>query len=69
MTTYKHTVTMNNGDTFNLFYVDKTLDWRKLANERWLPYQNGKRDIRYINIAQISDILIHEIDPIYERCP
>lgn len=58
MVTYLHHITMNNGDTFDLYYVDKTLDWKKLSGERWLPYEDGRGNLRYINIAQISDIYI-----------
>ena len=65
MTTYLHHVTMNNGDMFDLYYVDNTLDWNKLSGERWLPYEDGRGNIRYINIAQISDIYIKVIEPVW----
>lgn len=66
MTTYLHHVTMNNGDMFDLYYVDRILDWKKLAEERWLPYEVGET-VRYINIAQISDIYVKPIPPIREE--
>ena len=56
---------MNNGDMFDLYYVDKMLDFNKLANERWLPYEDGRGNMRYINIAQISDIYIKKIEPVW----
>lgn len=64
MVCYLHHITMNNGDTFDLFYIDKTLDWKKLAEERWLPYEDGRGNIRYINISQISDIYIKAMEPV-----
>ena len=64
MVTYLHHIVMNNGDTFDLYYVDKTLDWKKLSGERWLPYEDGRGNLRYINIAQISDIYIMEMKPV-----
>lgn len=64
MVCYLHHITMNNGDTFDLYYVDRILDWKKLAEERWIPYEDGRGYTRYINIAQISDIYIVEIEPI-----
>ena len=65
MVCYLHHVTMNNGDMFDLYYVDMMLDFSKLANERWLPYEDGRGNVRYINIAQISDIYIKEIEPVW----
>ena len=65
MVCYLHHVTMNNGETFDLLYVDKMLDWKELSKEKWLPYENsGRGYVRYINIAQISDIYIKAIDPV-----
>ena len=64
MVCYLHHITMNNGDTFDLYYVDKTLDWKKLSGERWLPYEDGRGNLRYINIAQISDIYIIAKEPV-----
>ena len=63
MTLYLHHVTMNNGDMFDLYYLDKILDWKKLSEERWLPYEVGET-IRYINIAQISDIYVKPVEPV-----
>ena len=64
MVCYLHRIKMNNGDVFDLFYVDRTLDWKKLSEERWLPYEDGLGNMRYINIAQISDIYIKMIEPV-----
>lgn len=64
MVTYLHHVTMHNGDIFDLFYVDTMLDWKKISNERWIPYEDGRGNVRYINVAQISDIYIKAIDPV-----
>lgn len=67
MVCYLHRVTMYNGDVFDLYYVNKILDWKKISNERWLPYEDGCGNTRYINIAQISDIFITQIEPIERR--
>lgn len=64
MVVYLHHITMNNGDHHDLYYVDKTLDWKKLSGERWIPYEDGRGNIRYINIAQISDIYIIQMEPV-----
>lgn len=55
---------MNNGDMFDLYYVDKMLDPKKLSEERWLVYKDGRGNDRYLNIAQISDIFIKKMQPI-----
>ena len=65
MVCYLHHVTMNNGDMFDLYYVDKLLDPKKLSEERWLVYKDGRGNVRYLNIAQISDIFIKEIEPVW----
>lgn len=67
MVCYLHHITMHNGDTFDLYYVDKVLDWKKLSEERWIPYEDGRGNTRYINIAQISDIYIKAMEPAERR--
>ena len=64
MTTYLHHITMNNGDTFDLYYVDRILKRERLTEERWISYRDGRGNLRYINIAQISDIYVMEMRPV-----
>ena len=68
MVVYLHILTMNNGDTHELYYVDRMLDIRNLSEERWFSYKDGKeKKMRYINIAQISDIYITAMKPAFEK--